>query len=243
MPRFQRLEHGADSKSSIALMSELNLILLGPPGAGKGTQAARLTEDFHLPYIATGDMLRAAVKEGTPLGRQAKEYMDRGDLVPDDVIIGMILDCMEGPDCADGFLLDGYPRNVEQADALEHAMKEKGRGVTAAILMDVPDDEVVKRISGRRLCQKNGHVYNVFSDPPKHDDVCDQDGSRLIQREDDAEDVVRNRLSVYHDQTAPLISFYEERGVLKRFDGTRSPTEVHDHIRATIATLRLEDEL
>jgi adenylate kinase len=243
MPRFQRLEHGADSKSSIALMSELNLILLGPPGAGKGTQAARLTEDFHLPYIATGDMLRAAVKEGTPLGNQAKEYMDRGDLVPDDVIIGMILNCMAGPECADGFLLDGFPRNDDQAEALEKAMKDKGRGVTAVILIEVPDEEVVKRISGRRLCQKNGHVYNVFSDPPKHDAVCDQDGSRLVQREDDAEDVVRKRLSVYHEQTAPLIEYYEDRGVLKRFDGLRSPTEVHDHIRATIATLRLEDEL
>jgi adenylate kinase len=243
MPRFQRRERGADSKSSIALMSELNLILLGPPGAGKGTQAARLTEDFHLPYIATGDMLRAAVKEGTALGKQAKQYMDRGDLVPDEVIIGMILDCMEGPDCADGFLLDGFPRNVQQAESLEQAMGEKGRSVTATMLIDVPDDEVVKRISGRRLCQKNGHVYNVFSDPPKHADVCDQDGSRLVQREDDAEDVVRNRLAVYHDQTAPLVAFYEDRGVLKRFDGVRPPTEVHDHIRATIATLRLEDEL
>jgi len=224
-------------------MSELNLILLGPPGAGKGTQAARLMEDFHLPYIATGDMLRAAVKEGTELGKQAKEYMDRGDLVPDEVIIGMILDCMEGPDCADGFLLDGFPRNVQQAESLERAMSQKGRSVTATMLIDVPDDEVVKRISGRRLCQKNGHVYNVFSDPPKHADVCDQDGSRLVQREDDAEDVVRNRLAVYHEQTAPLVAFYEDRGVLKRFDGVRSPTEVHDHIRATIATLRLEDEL
>jgi adenylate kinase len=243
MPRFQRREHGADSKSPTALMSELNLILLGPPGAGKGTQAARLTEDFHLPYIATGDMLRAAVKEGTPLGKQAKEYMDRGDLVPDDVIIGMILDCMESPECADGFLLDGFPRNVQQAESLEEAMQGKGRAITATMLIDVPDDEVVKRISGRRLCQKDGHVYNVFSDPPKHPDVCDQDGSRLVQREDDAEDVVRKRLSVYHEQTAPLIAYYEDRGVLKRFDGTRSPTEVHDHIRATIATLRLEDEL
>jgi adenylate kinase len=243
MPRFQRREHGADSKSATALMSELNLILLGPPGAGKGTQAARLTEDFHLPYIATGDMLRAAVKEGTALGKQAKEYMDRGDLVPDEVIIGMILDCMEGPDCADGFLLDGFPRNVQQAESLEQAMKDKGRAVTATMLIDVPDDEVVKRISGRRVCQKNGHVYNVFSDPPKHEGVCDQDGSRLVQREDDAEDVVRNRLAVYHEQTAPLVAFYEDRGVLKRFDGMRSPTEVHDHIRATIATLRLEDEL
>jgi adenylate kinase len=243
MPRFQRREHGADSKSSTALMSELNLILLGPPGAGKGTQAARLTEDFHLPYIATGDMLRAAVKEGTPLGNQAKEYMDRGDLVPDEVIIGMILDCMEAPDCADGFLLDGFPRNVQQAESLEEAMKDKGRAITATLLVDVPDDEVVKRISGRRVCQKSGHVYNVFSDPPKHADVCDQDGSRLVQREDDQEDVVRKRLSVYHEQTSPLIAYYEDRGVLKRFDGMRSPTEVHDHIRATIATLRLEDEL
>jgi adenylate kinase len=243
MPRFARREHGADSKSSIALTSELNLILLGPPGAGKGTQAARLTEDFHLPYIATGDMLRAAVKEGTALGKQAKEYMDRGDLVPDEVIIEMILDCMEGPDCADGFLLDGFPRNVQQAESLEEAMKGKGRSVTATMLIDVSDDEVVKRISGRRVCQENGHVYNVFSDPPKREGVCDQDGSRLVQREDDAEDVVRNRLAVYHEQTSPLIAFYEDRGVLKRFDGLRSPTEVHDHIRATIATLRLEDEL
>jgi adenylate kinase len=243
MPRFARRDHGADSKSSIALMSELNLILLGPPGAGKGTQAARLTEDFHLPYIATGDMLRAAVKEGTDLGKQAKAFMDRGDLVPDEVIIGMILDCMAGPECADGFLLDGFPRNVQQAESLDAAMQEKGRAVTATLLIDVADDEVVKRISGRRVCQKNGHVYNVFSDPPKHEGVCDQDGSRLVQREDDQEDVVRNRLSVYHDQTAPLIAFYEDRGVLRRFDGLRSPTEVHDHIRATIATLRLEDEL
>jgi adenylate kinase len=243
MPRFQRREHGADSKSSTALMSELNLILLGPPGAGKGTQAARLTEDFHLPYIATGDMLREQVKNGTELGVQAKEYMDRGDLVPDDLIIRMILDCMDGPDCADGFLLDGFPRNVQQAESLEKAMREKGRDITATLLIDVPDEEVVKRISGRRVCQKNGHVYNVFSDPPKHDEVCDQDGSRLVQREDDAEDVVRNRLAVYHEQTAPLIDYYEDRGVLKRFDGQRPPTEVHDHLRATVATLRLQDEL
>src|SRR3954468_7629397 len=243
MPRFARRTSGADADSSIAVMTELNLILLGPPGAGKGTQAARLTEDFHLPYIATGDMLRAAVKEGTQLGKQAKEYMDRGDLVPDEVIIGMILDCMEGPDCADGFLLDGFPRNVQQAESLEEAMKGKGRSVTATMLIDVPDDEVVKRISGRRVCQQNGHVYNVFSDPPKKPDVCDQDGSPLVQREDDAEDVVRNRLAVYHEQTSPLVAFYEERGVLKRFDGQRPPTEVHDHLRATVATLRLQDEL
>jgi adenylate kinase len=159
------------------------------------------------------------------------------------VIVGMILDCMEGPECADGFLLDGFPRNVQQAESLEEAMKEKDRAITATLLIDVPDDEVVKRISGRRVCQKNGHVYNVFSDPPKHDEVCDQDGSRLTQRDDDREATVRKRLDVYHRQTSPLVEFYEERGLLRRFDGTRSPTEVHDHIRATIATLRLEDEL
>ena len=221
----------------------MRLVLVGPPGAGKGTQAQFVAEHVGVPKISTGDIFRANVSQGTELGLQAKEYMDRGDLVPDEVIIGMILDCMEGPDCADGFLLDGFPRNVQQAESLEQAMTDKGRGVTATMLIDVPDDEVVKRISGRRVCQANGHVYNVFSDPPKHADVCDQDGSRLVQREDDAEDVVRNRLAVYHEQTSPLIAFYEDRGVLKRFDGLRSPTEVHDHIRATIATLRLEDEL
>ena len=244
MPRFQRRERGADSKSSIALMSELNLILLGPPGAGKGTQAARLTEDFHLPYIATGDMLRAAVKEGTALGKQAKEYMDRGDLVPDEVIIGMILDCMEGPDCADGFLLDGFPRTVEQAQALDEALGKLSRRLTAVLLIDAPDEEIVDRISGRRVCSKNGHhIYHVESNRPKHEGVCDVDGARLVQRDDDKPETVKKRLAVYHEQTSPLIPFYEERGLLRRFDGTRSPTEVHDHIRATIATLRLEDQI
>src|SRR6059058_2151457 len=141
MPRFQRRERGADSKPSIALMSELNLILLGPPGAGKGTQSGRLTEDFHLPYIATGDMLRAQVKQGTELGTKAKEYMDRGDLVPDDVIIGMILDCVGGGSCADGFLLDGFPRNVEQAKALGDALSKLDRKLTGVLLIEVDDDE------------------------------------------------------------------------------------------------------
>jgi adenylate kinase len=226
-------------------LSELNLILLGPPGAGKGTQAERLTEDFGLPYIATGDMLRAEVKAGTELGAKAKQFMDRGDLVPDEVIIDMILSQIDGGDPAgsDGFLLDGFPRNVEQAKALDEAFERLGRQLTAVLLIDVADDEIVRRISGRRLCAKAGHVYHVDFDPPKHEGTCDQDGSKLVQRDDDKPETVRKRLDVYNGQTAPLIPFYEDRELLRRFDGSRTPTEVHDHIRATIATLRLEDEL
>jgi len=224
-------------------VSELNLILLGPPGAGKGTQAERLQEDFRLVYIATGNILRAAVEEGTDLGRQAKEYMDRGELVPDDVIIGVIIAKVGEEDAQDGFLLDGFPRTVAQAEALDEALGELGRALTAALLIDVPDDEVVRRISGRRVCQKANHVYHVETNRPKHDGVCDIDGSKLVQRDDDREETVRKRLEVYTTQTSPLIDFYDERGILKRFDGRRSPTEVHDHIRATLATLRLEEQI
>ena len=229
--------------SPVSPVSELNLILLGPPGAGKGTQAERLREDFDVAYIATGDILRKAVAEETELGKKAKEYMNNGDLVPDEVIIGVILEEVGSEAAQDGFLLDGFPRTVDQATALDEALARLDRRLTAVLLIDAPDDEVVRRLSGRRMCAKSGHVYNVHTDPPKHDEVCDQDGSRLIQREDDREETVRKRLAVYHRQTSPLIRFYEERDLLKRFDGTRSPTEVHDHVRATIATLRLEDEL
>jgi adenylate kinase len=225
------------------LVSELNLILVGPPGAGKGTQAERLTEDFGLPYYATGNILRAAVAEGTQLGREAKAFMDAGDLVPDAVIIGVILEALQDPEAADGFLLDGFPRTVPQADALGAALSDVGRALTAVLLIDVDDDEVVRRLSGRRTCVKAGHTYHVDFDPPKHEGVCDTDGSKLIQRDDDEPVTIRNRLAVYHDQTEPLVAYYEERDLLRRFDGTRSPTEVHDHVRATVATLRLEDEL
>lgn len=224
-------------------MAELNLILLGPPGAGKGTQAERITEDFNLPYIATGNILRAAVADGTELGLKAKGYMDAGALVPDEVIIGVILDRLKESDAQDGFLLDGFPRTVPQAEALADALQAVGRGLTAVLLIDVSDDEVVRRLSGRRVSAKTGRVYHVEFDPPKNEGVCDVDGSRLIQRDDDKPETIRNRLAVYHDQTEPLVGFYAERELLRRFDGARPPAEVHDHIRAQIATLRLEDIL
>jgi adenylate kinase len=225
------------------MAAELNLILLGPPGAGKGTQAEKLEDDFHLPYIATGNMLRSAVDHGTDLGKQAKAYMDAGDLVPDDLIIGMILEGVQDDGCKEGFLLDGFPRNETQARSLDEALRGLERRLSATLLIEVPDDEIVRRLSGRRVCKKEGHVYHVETNPPKHEGVCDIDGSKLVQRDDDKPETVQKRLRVYHEQTAPLIDYYEEQGVLKRVDGTRSATEVHDHLRATIATLRLEDEL
>ncbi len=227
---------------AIAVVSELNLILVGPPGAGKGTQAERLTEDFGLPYYATGNILRDAVANGTELGKQAKEHMDAGGLVPDDVIIGVILEAIASDEAANGFLLDGFPRTVPQADALGEALQKAGRKISAVLLIDVSDEEVVRRLSGRRV-SKSGRVYHVDFDPPKHPDRCDIDGSALIQRDDDKPETIRKRLAVYHDQTEPLVDYYESRDLLRRFDGTRTPTEVHDHVRATVATLRLEDEL
>jgi adenylate kinase len=225
------------------MSSELNLILLGPPGAGKGTQAERLVDDFDLPYYATGDILRAAVKEGSELGKEAKGYMDKGDLVPDELICRVIMERIDKPEAADGFLLDGFPRTTKQAEVLDDALQKRDRRLTAALLVDVDDDEVVRRLSGRRVCTKNGHLYHVEFDPPKNEGVCDQDGSKLVQRDDDKPETVKHRLEVYHDQTSPLVDRYEDQNLLRRFDGKRPPGEVHDHIRATLATLRLEDEL
>jgi adenylate kinase len=224
-------------------VSELNLILMGPPGAGKGTQAERLVDDFDLPYYATGDILRAAISEGTELGKQAKPIVEAGDLVPDELMIGVIMERIDTPEAEDGFILDGFPRTVPQAEALDEALERRGRSLTAALLIDAPGEEVIRRLSGRRICVKNGHVYHMEFDPPKTEGVCDQDGSRLIQRDDDKPETIEKRLSVYREQTAPLIDWYDERGLLRRFDGTRSPEEVHSHIRATLATLALEAEL
>jgi adenylate kinase len=243
LPGTGGLDAPVRKERAIAPVSELNLILVGPPGAGKGTQAERITQDFGLPYFATGNILRAAVADGTELGRKAKEYMDAGNLVPDELIVGVLLEALDGEAASEGFLLDGFPRKLSQADALNAALEKVGRKLTAVLLIDVPDEEVIRRLSGRRTCSKNGHTYHVEFDPPKHEGVCDQDGSKLIQRDDDKPETISKRLRVYHDETEPLVDYYEGRDLLRRFDGSRTPTEVHDHIRATIATLRLEDEL
>jgi len=224
-------------------MSELNLVLLGSPGSGKGTQGERLQEDFRLPYHATGDILRAAVRNGTELGAEAKEYMDRGDLVPDDVMVGLIAERVASDEAADGFILDGFPRTMGQGEALDAKLSELGRELTAVVLIDVPDDEVVRRLSGRRVCVKEGHIFHLEFDPPKNEGVCDIDGSRLEIRDDDKPEVVRHRLSTYHEKTEPLVAYYEERSVLRRVDGTPAPDEVTDRIRALLATKRMEEEL
>jgi len=223
-------------------MSELNLVLLGPPGSGKGTQGERLQEDLRLPYYATGDILRAAVRDETDLGRTAKEYMDRGDLVPDEVIVGVIAERIDSNEALDGFILDGFPRTTPQAEALDAKLSELGRSVTAVLLIDVSDDEVVRRLGGRRTCAENGHVFHVEFEPPKQEGVCDIDGSELIVRDDDKPEVIRKRLETYHEKTEPLVSYYDTRSVLRRIAGEAPPEEVAEKVRRTLATLRMEQD-
>ena len=223
-------------------MAELNLVLLGPPGSGKGTQGERLNEDLRLPYYATGDILRAAVRDETELGRTAKEYMDRGDLVPDAVIVGVIAERIDSSEALDGFILDGFPRTTPQAEALDAKLSELGRAVTAVLLIDVSDEEVVRRLGGRRTCEANGHVFHVEFEPPKEEGVCDIDGSPLIVRDDDKPEVIRKRLETYHEKTEPLVSYYDSRSVLRRIAGEATPDEVAEQVRRTLATLRMEQD-
>jgi adenylate kinase len=222
-------------------MSELNLVLLGPPGSGKGTQGERLQEDLRLPYYATGDILRAAVRDETELGRTAKEYMDSGDLVPDEVIVGVIAEALDSAEARDGFILDGFPRTTPQAEALDAKLGELGRAVTAVLLIDVSDDEVVRRLGGRRTCP-NGHVFHVDFNPPEREGVCDIDGAELIVRDDDKPEVIRKRLETYHEKTEPLVDYYDQRSVLRRISGETAPDDVAEEIRRTLATMRLEQD-
>ncbi|HEX4751777.1 MAG TPA: adenylate kinase [Solirubrobacterales bacterium] len=219
-------------------MPELNLVLLGPPGSGKGTQGERLNADLHLPYYATGDILRGAVRDETELGKSAKAYMDRGDLVPDEVIVGVIADRIDSEEAREGFILDGFPRTTPQAEALDAKLAELGRKVTTVLLIEVSDDEVVRRLGGRRTCEAEGHVYHVEFNPPKVEGVCDIDGSPLITRDDDKPDVIRKRLSTYHEKTEPLVTYYDGQNVLRRVDGAREPDQVTAELREILTAIR-----
>ncbi len=209
------------------------IVLLGGPGSGKGTQAKKLTERYNMPQISTGDMFRAAVKQGTPMGTKAKEYMDKGELVPDDVVIGVVRERLAQEDLKDsGYMLDGFPRTVPQAEALDWMLSDIGQAIDHAILVDVPDDELVKRLTGRRTCSNSdcGQMYHVEFNPPKEDMKCDKCGSDLYQRDDDSEATVRERLQVYNDQTAPLIEYYEKKGLLRRVEGLGSIDDIFNRI-------------
>ncbi|GAB4261773.1 adenylate kinase [Deferrisoma sp.] len=208
----------------------MRLILLGPPGAGKGTQAKRLIERYGIPQISTGDILRAAVRDGTELGRKAKEYMDAGKLVPDEVVIGIIEERLQEPDCAKGFILDGFPRTVPQADALGEVLGKLGQAIDHVVSIEVPDEELVERLTGRRTCRGCGAMYHVKFTPPAKDGVCDKCGGELYQRDDDREETIRSRLKVYHDQTAPLVEYYEKAGLLRRVPGQGSVDEIYQRI-------------
>ncbi|MEU0985651.1 adenylate kinase [Streptomyces sp. NPDC005953] len=193
----------------------MRIVLVGPPGAGKGTQAAYLAENLSIPHISTGDLFRANISKGTDLGRKAKSYMDKGELVPDEVTIGMAKDRMEQPDAVNGFLLDGFPRNVSQAEALDGMLKSEGMTLDGVLDLEVPEDEVVKRIAGRRICRNDSsHVFHVTYSPPKVDGRCDVCGGDLYQRDDDSETTVRKRLEVYHTQTEPIIDYYRGQGLV-----------------------------
>lgn len=208
----------------------MNIMLFGAPGAGKGTQAKFIIEKYGIPQISTGDILRAAIKEGTAMGLEAKKYMDEGKLVPDSTIIGIIKDRLSMEDCKKGFILDGFPRTLAQAEALEVLMKEMGIKLDKVISLNVPDELIVGRVTGRRVCKDCGGSFHTEFNPPKKDGVCDFCGGELIQRKDDTAETVTKRLQEYHAQTAPLFDFYMERGVLVDLDGTKDINEITQEI-------------
>jgi len=208
----------------------MDLIFLGPPGAGKGTQAKMLVERYGIPQVSTGDILRAAVAEGTELGKKAKEYMEAGKLVPDEVVIGIIEERLKQSDCEKGFILDGFPRTVPQAEALDKVLEKMGRKIDHVLTLDVPEEELIRRLTGRRTCKKCGAMYHTIFNPPKVEGVCDKCGGELYQRPDDNEETVRSRLSVYEQQTRPLIDFYEKKGLVRKIDGRGEIKEIFEQI-------------
>lgn len=212
----------------------MNVILLGAPGAGKGTQAAKIIEAYGLAHISTGDILRGAVANETPLGLEAKRYMDAGDLVPDEVVIGLVKERLAEPDCEAGFILDGFPRTVPQADALAAALASMGRAIDAVISIDVATDALVKRLTARRNCRECGRIYNIITDRPSQHDVCDVCGGEVYQRDDDTVQAVSNRLEVYERSTAPLAEYYREKGLLRSVDGDRDVDAVFRDVQAEL---------
>ena len=215
-------------------MTQFNLILLGPPGAGKGPQAGRIVAGYGIPHISTGDILRAAVKNQTPMGLEAKKFMDAGDLVPDSVVIGIVEDRLREPDTAKGFLMDGFPRTIPQAEALDKALEGLGRAVTKVIVLLVDEELLIARLTGRRICRSCQTPFHVLFTPPKAEGVCDACGGALYQRDDDTETTVRNRLEVYGKQTEPLIYHYDKAGVVVRIDGAQLPDVTYNDIRASL---------
>lgn len=204
----------------------MNIVFLGPPGAGKGTQAKILIERYGIPQVSTGDMLREHRAKGTELGKKAQEYMDKGQLVPDEIILGMVKERLSQPDCQKGFILDGFPRTVAQAEALDKLLSEMGKKLDFALALIVPDDLLVERLTGRRTCKSCGMMYHIKYKPPKVEGKCDVCEGELYQRPDDNEETVRNRLKVYHEQTAPLIEYYKNKGILREIDGSKSIEEI-----------------
>ncbi len=215
-------------------MTHFNLILLGPPGAGKGTQAGLIVAEYGIPHVSTGDILRSAVKNQTQMGLEAKKYMDAGELVPDSVVIGIVRDRLQEPDTARGFLMDGFPRTIPQAEELDAVLDGLGRGVTKTLVILVDEEDLVRRLTGRRICRVCQAPFHVMFNPPKREGVCDKCGGELYQRDDDSEATVRNRLEVYRNQTEPLIGYYDQAGVVARIDGAQSPDEVYEDIRMAL---------